>query len=78
MNRDKPLKEAEYPLFLCEVVGDQWRFWCPYCRVRHMHDSDGYARRPVHREALCHTDSPLKATGYLLKPEPKRRDRKPS
>jgi hypothetical protein len=51
MAKDKPLKEADYPLFLCEVAGDQWRFWCPYCRVRHVHDSDGHARRPVHREA---------------------------
>lgn len=62
-----PRIASDLPLFLCEVVGDQWRFWCPFCREHHVHGA-GAGRRAEHRIAHCHRPSPLRDGGYFIKP----------
>ncbi len=70
------------PIFLCEPTDDgvQWRFWCPFCAAWHYHGAG-----PGHRGAHCltnqmqgnggssekPTNSPFKATGYVLKLDPR-------
>jgi|307.fasta_scaffold1303575_2 hypothetical protein len=53
----------KHPIFLCEQVGDQWSFWCPFCRKQHWH-SAGYGHRGSH----CWTPEGKAAmpNGYIL------------
>jgi hypothetical protein len=52
------------PVFLCDEVGDQWTFWCPFCRCQHWHSAGA-----GHRVAHCHSPEGTAAfdRGYILR-----------
>jgi hypothetical protein len=75
------MSKIHYPVFLCKPIkGNQvmlWQFWCPWCRVHHVHGAG-----PGHRIPHCdpsHDPDPF-PDGYMLKLDPrfKRRAEKSS
>jgi hypothetical protein len=59
----KPNELDNYPVFRCEVDGGLMKFWCPHCRVEHVHGADGAGG---HRVAHCLPGSPYLHGGYIL------------
>jgi hypothetical protein len=58
----------EIPIVWCNVIGNDWSFWCSYCRKRHLHGGG-----PGHRTAHCHnSNSPYNVGGYILKDKKER------
>lgn len=59
------------PVVLCDRDGSTWRFWCPFCRVEHVHGAGA-----GHRAAHCFASaSPFNETGYILKKRPANKHR---
>jgi hypothetical protein len=77
-------KVSDLPVVLCEQVGSQWSFWCPFCKRRHWHSAE-----PGHRVAHCGHErldrsgrvvkdySPFYESGYVLKLDPRKRRGRP-
>lgn len=48
-------------VFRCHRRGDQWAFWCPWCRAEHWHSAEA-----GHRAAHCMRSAPWYNQGYWL------------
>lgn len=53
------------PVLQGEVIGDQVRVWCKYCKKYHSHGWPYPTTNITHRVAHCiNKDSPYNETGY--------------
>lgn len=60
------------PVVSCKGEGDRWVFWCPFCKMSHVHSPER-----GHRVAHCvdfdvlgrRIDSPYREAGYILELE---------